>query len=138
MQVAINGFARAARATSPTTNPRIDRLIDTIIARRTTRPLYSRALLDPALIANYWRTRPTNNNLSKEELQAKALTIFALVKFLRPSDTAHLNRTYMHWHNNDAKCTFIKWGFKNNHALMGNARFVPTHHKRIVCPLSTL
>lgn len=138
VRAAINGFAKAAGATSPTTDPRIDRLIDAIVARRTTRPLYSRAPLDPALVANYWRSKPANDNLSEEDLRAKALTIFALVKFLRPSDAARLNRAYMRWRNNDTECTFIEWGFKNDHALVGNAGFVPTHREKIVCPLSTL
>lgn len=45
---------------------------------------------------------------------------------------------YMRWRNNDTECTFIEWGFKNDHALVGNAGFVPTHRESIVCPLSTL
>lgn len=53
---------------SPTTDPCIDCLIDAIIAKRTTRPLYSRAPLDPALMANYWWSKPTNDNLSEEDL----------------------------------------------------------------------
>jgi hypothetical protein len=78
VRAAVNGFAKAAGATSPAHDPRIDRLVDSIVALRTTRPLVSRAPLDPAIIANYWRSRPDNDDLSEDELRAA-----------RPSPSSH-------------------------------------------------
>lgn len=123
---------------SPAADPTIDRLLDAIIAKRTTRPLVSRAPLDPRLIADYWRTQPANDDLSLDELRAKALTLFALVKFLRPSDAARLNRTHMRWTTDGKSCQFTEWGFKNDRALVGNAGFVPSHREQHICPRTTL
>ena len=64
---------------------------------------FSMSSHDLALMANYWRLKPANDDLSEEDLRAVALTLFTLVKFLCPSNTTQLNRFYMHCHNSNAK-----------------------------------
>ncbi len=135
---AVNGLAAALNLQSPMGDPAIAKLCSTIMERRTTRPVISRAGLDPRIIGDFWRSQPDNAELSHADLRAKALSLLCITKFLCPDDAAKLNRDLMHWNEDHTKCTFREWGFKNDKALQGNAGFIPTHSDLKICPLTTL
>ncbi len=138
IQSAANSLAAALNIWSPMADPAITKLCSTIVERHTTRPVISRAGLDPQIIRDFWRSQPDNAELSRADLRAKALSLLCIIKFLRPDDAAKLNRELMQWNEDHTECMFKEWGFKNDKALQGNAGFVPAHSDLKVCPLTTL
>ncbi len=138
LHMATNNLASALNIRSPMDDPAIAKLCNTIVEQRTARPMISCASLDPRVISDFWRDQPDNTDLTPADLRAKTLSLLCITKFLRPNDAAKLNRNLMHWNEDQSKCTFVEWGYKNNKALQGNAGFVPTHSNPKVCPLFAL